>query len=178
MSYLTLRPEQMQQIQSHAERTYPEECCGLLLGKIERQTGTAQKQLMSVVELPNAWNEAVAAELQDAVAIDSSRHPSATARRDRYWIEPQDLLKTQRDARDQGLIIIGIYHSHPDHPAVPSEMDRVLAWAEYSYLIVSVEQGIVTAVGCWLLDRQHQFQAEEFRVEEGNRFPENLPLEP
>jgi proteasome lid subunit RPN8/RPN11 len=80
------------------------------------------------------------------------------------------MLKAQKDARDseallrsadRNLDIIGIYHSHPDHPAVPSEFDRAIAWSQYSYIIVSVQQGKACDLKSWSLDDDHQFQPEE-----------------
>jgi proteasome lid subunit RPN8/RPN11 len=165
MTTLNITLQQLQMIQKHAEQTYPEECCGILLGTINQQPNNQQKNgqktLVEIVPTANAWSEAVAAELQDSQLIQPSRHPAETARRDRYWIDPQDLLKAQQTGRDQGLQIIGIYHSHPDHPAVPSESDRILAWSSYSYLIVSVVQGKATETLCWCLNEQHQFEAEK-----------------
>lgn len=161
---LTLRPDQLQQIIAHAERTYPEECCGILLGTIhlgttDRQPDSSRKALVEAIETVNAWSEEASAALQ-ALSLSPSRHPPETARRDRYWIDPQDLLQAQKQARQQDLQIIGIYHSHPDHPAIPSETDRVLAWAEYSYLIVSVQQGKGMEARSWQLNSTQQFEEE------------------
>ncbi len=165
----SLTANQQQQILVHAESTYPEECCGILLGRIDRQSDPIHKTLVEVIPVANAWNEAVAADLQAADLISASRHSANAARRDRYWIDPQDLLQAQRQARSQNLQIIGIYHSHPDHPAVPSESDRRMAWAEYVYLIASVQQGKAESLLGWSLDEQHQFQSEEIQIREGDR---------
>jgi proteasome lid subunit RPN8/RPN11 len=78
----------------------------------------------------------------------------------RYWIKPATLLQAQKYARDRGWDIIGIYHSHPDHPALPSECDRQWAWPDYSYVIVSVTQAKADPIQSWVLDGQHQFQSE------------------
>lgn len=75
------------------------------------------------------------------------------------------MLKVQKEARDRQLDIIGIYHSHPDHPAIPSEFDRLCGWQAYSYIIVSVLQGKARDVLSWSLDDNHQFQPEEIVVE-------------
>lgn len=152
---LQLSLDSLQQISTHAERTYPEECCGLLLGRVEAD---GRKRLSEVWETPNAWS----AETAEAVAFRVP--PGAASTRDRYWIDPQDLLKAQRYARDHQLNVIGIYHSHPDQAAVPSECDRLLAWARYAYVIVSVRQGKVQDLRCWSLDETHQFQPEEISV--------------
>jgi proteasome lid subunit RPN8/RPN11 len=177
-----LSPRQRQQIIRHAERTYPEECCGILLGTIDRQTNC--KTLTESLETQNAWNESVIAALSDLAEVMPSRRQEAASRRDRYWIDPQDLLKAQKSGRDRGLQVIGIYHSHPDHPAIPSECDRLLAWAEYTYVIVSVSQRSVlqsklesqsksqistphhgeTDFQCWTLNEQHQFLPETIAI--------------
>jgi proteasome lid subunit RPN8/RPN11 len=155
---LHLSPDHVKAIATHAERTYPEECCGLLLGKLTRQNQQESRTLVEVLETQNAWSEETAAEMQDIVNQSAALGTTKTSR---YWIDPQDLLNGQRYARDRQLDIIGIYHSHPNHSAVPSECDRTLAWSHYSYMIVSVQQGEAQDVRCWSLDDQHQFQAED-----------------
>ncbi|WP_346292580.1 M67 family metallopeptidase [Sphaerothrix gracilis] len=163
---LTLLPEQLDHIRHHAERTYPEECCGLLLGHVHLGE-TSRRQGVEVIPLENTWDAEVEADLATV------SHPSqALDRRRRYWIDPRDLLTAQRQARDRGLNIIGIYHSHPDHPAEPSECDRQLAWAEYSYVIVSVCQERSQDLQSWSLDDRHQFQPEAIEIAAA------LPLSP
>ncbi len=148
-----------QQITRHAERAYPEECCGILLGTIDRQAN--QTQLVEILETENVWSEAAIAALAiDFPEIAVSQRQDDPSRRDRYWIDPQALLEAQKTGRDRGLQVIGIYHSHPDHPAIPSECDRQLAWAEYVYVIVSVSQAEAIDFQCWRLDEQRQFLSE------------------
>jgi proteasome lid subunit RPN8/RPN11 len=151
---LCLSTAQLQQIYDHAQRSYPEECCGMLLGNIQAD-GT--QVLLEVWETRNAWS----AEAAEAIAalLPASADDSSTG--DRYWIDPQELLKVQRYGRDRQLAVIGIYHSHPDHPAVPSECDRVMAWSGYCYGIVSVQQGRAIDWKAWRLDEQQQFQPED-----------------
>jgi proteasome lid subunit RPN8/RPN11 len=179
---LILSTTSLQTILTHAEQTYPEECCGILLGQIcaePPQKTLPQKTLIEVIATQNAWDETVALELQHSdLQIAPSPYSSGQdqapdqvpgqapdqARRDRYWIDPRDLLNAQKTARSRSLQIIGIYHSHPDHPAVPSETDRVLAWATYSYLIVSVQQGKAVETLSWQLDSEHQFGAEAIEI--------------
>ncbi len=110
--------------------------------------------------MPNVWNANAANALNDTAALTKTR---------RYSIAPEDMLAGMREARRRSLDIIGIYHSHPDHPAIPSECDRALAWSQYSYLIVSVEQG--TAIDCrsWALNDQHQFEPEMIQIAEAAR---------
>lgn len=159
---LILAPDNLRAIRAHAEQAYPEECCGLLVGQSAATSKSGERQVVSCVPAENTWNAAAVA------AVGSlSRAPeleAAQTKDSRYWIDPQLMVRVQRDARAQNLDIIGVYHSHPDHAAVPSECDRTLAWQEYSYIIVSVTQGKATDVRSWHLDDQHQFQAEVMRM--------------
>ena len=140
-------------MQSHAESTYPEECCGLLLGKLSSDT----KILIDVLPTENSWDTEAADAFQ---SVEGSAELESSKRR-RFSIAPEVMLKAQKDARDRNLNIIGIYHSHTDHPAIPSEFDRAIAWQQYSYVIVSVQQGKAIDLKSWSLDDEHQFQPEE-----------------
>jgi len=157
---LTLTPAQLQIMQADAEQAYPHEGCGLLLGRFNSGSdNTASRHTLYQVKLlVNAWQPDVAQSL-----TDRSGDEALTASR-RYWIDPQDMLSAQKEARAQGLSIIGVYHSHPDHPAIPSECDRTLAWSDYAYIIVSVHNGLAVDVKCWQLNDQHQFQAKSMIV--------------
>jgi len=146
---LKLHPPHLQTIRAHAESTYPDECCGIMLG----QLGDDGKTLVEVWATENAWS----AETTGAYPDDEL----VTTRTRRYAIAPAVLLQAQRYARDRHLDIIGIYHSHPDHPAIPSEFDRVCAWHQYSYIIVSVQQGKACDLNSWNLDDDNRFQPEE-----------------
>lgn len=134
-------------MRSQAEHAYPNECCGLLLGTVSSHTNVAQ----AVWATTNDWSEAVATTLEEDTALTQTR---------RYWVSPQAMLAAMRDARRRNLDIIGVYHSHPDHPAHPSECDRRLAWPQYSYLIFSVQQGVVDRFLSWRLNDNHQFEPE------------------
>ncbi|MBD2327554.1 M67 family metallopeptidase [Alkalinema sp. FACHB-956] len=137
------------QLTDWLEQAYPQEGCGLLLGK-------RQQDCTIVVELyptENGWNAAVA-ELIGA----------GTGKTDRYWIDSAVMFQAMKKARSRQLEIVGVYHSHPDHPAIPSECDRRLAWADYSYVIASVSQGNVTDLQCWKLNGQHQFEPEVIQI--------------
>jgi proteasome lid subunit RPN8/RPN11 len=102
--------------------------------------------------------------LSETEALMVVTKPGERSQRDRYWIDPQLLLKAQRYCSDRGLSIIGVYHSHPDYPATPSECDRALAWPEYSYLIISVQQGVAHESRSWCLDADHQFVSEALLI--------------
>lgn len=143
---LIISTEQMAQIRSHAEETYPEECCGLLIG-----TGEGEKKIViEVCKAENNWGDSSTATFSE---IRGSK-------RNRFSIDPKVLLKAQKESRESNLTIIGIYHSHPDAPAIPSEFDHQIAWSDYSYLIVSVSGGSAVKVRSWTLNGEHQFQPE------------------
>lgn len=142
--------EHLQAIRADAEHRYPQECCGLLLGNLQTDS-TVSRTVVELWSTPNNWN-AAAAELTES-PLDST-----SARR--YWIDPKDILEAQCYARNHQFDIIGVYHSHPDHSAMPSECDRVLAWSGYSYIIVSVLRGSAQDLLSWSLDDHHQFQPE------------------
>lgn len=153
---LIFRPEQIQVLKAHAEQTYPEECCGLLLGTSDITNDLAQVQEVRPVD--NTWTEVV-----NPFAA-SDRATNDVSKRNRFWIDPQILLIAQRECRDRGWNVLGIYHSHPDHPAVPSERDQQLAWSGYSYPILSVTAQQVTEVQSWRLSDQGQFVAETIQT--------------
>jgi len=156
---------------AHAERVYPEECCGLMLGETNRSAdGTLIKSVAELVALENKWtpsnlppesSESSATQHADP-NTDKSTEPYTKRRR--YTIDPRDMLRVQKQARDMALSIIGIYHSHPDHVAVPSECDRAQAWPDYAYTIVSVRKGVAADVQNWALDFEHQFQSEAMQI--------------
>ncbi|MBD0385612.1 MAG: M67 family metallopeptidase [Nostoc sp. C3-bin3] len=145
---IRLSQEHLQTIRIHAESTYPDECCGIIMGYLASEG----KIVVEVIPTENAWNTEAAAEFLGEHTAESKRR--------QYAIAPQVMLKTQREARDRSFNIIGIFHSHPDHPAIPSECDRLYAWQGYSYIIVSVQNGKAGELQSWSLDDHHQFQAE------------------
>lgn len=154
MEKLTLSQQQFQAMITHAEQTYPHECCGLMMGKINKN---GDKQLVEIIPTQNAWN----AETSQNFEVIETLQKTVMTTEHYFTISPQEMLKAQKEGRDRNLVIIGIYHSHPDHPAIPSEFDRVYAWSDYSYVIISVEKGKATDLQNWSLDDEHQFQPEE-----------------
>ena len=143
---IKLLSEHLQTICTHAESTYPDECCGIILGYLASEG----KTVVEIIPTANAWSTEAANFTGENV--DDERR--------RYAIAPEVMIQVQRKARDSSLNIIGIYHSHPDHPAVPSECDRLYAWQEYSYIIVSVQNAKAAELKSWSLDNNHQFQPE------------------
>ncbi|PZU99495.1 MAG: metal-dependent protease of the PAD1/JAB1 superfamily [Leptolyngbya sp.] len=147
-----------------ASATYPSEACGLLVGRREPSPGSDDRTVVEVVALNNAWEPSLLeyTDSQAGLGEDPSAREHSVG--DRYWIDPADMLAVQRSARERGLEIIGVYHSHPDHPAVPSECDRILAWPVYSYVIISVMAGQVADLKSWRLNDQHQFEPEPVKM--------------
>jgi proteasome lid subunit RPN8/RPN11 len=103
-----------------AEKSYPNECCGLLLG-----TSHYIKEIRPV------------------------ENSSSDSQRRRYLIKPKDLMDADHYGLGLAMDLIGVYHSHPDHPARPSAFDRETAVPQYLYLIVNVTQGRAGDVTCW-----------------------------
>ncbi len=127
----------LDRIREHGRSAYPHECCGLLLGQ-------ANGEGKSVLDLRPVAN-----------AREDSRH-------NRYLISPRDLLEAEREARRLGLDVIGVYHTHPDHPACPSEFDRENAFPWYSYIILSVAAGHPADLASWTLrEDRSTFDREE-----------------
>lgn len=138
MNRFVISPRHLQAIGHHASVSYPEECCGVLIG--HAGTGTSPTIVERILSVGN--------ERED------SRH-------NRYVIRPETILAAQKEARALGLDIVGYYHSHPDHPARPSEFDREHAWPGLSYLIVAVERGRVVEARSWrLTDDRESFDEE------------------
>ena len=131
-------------IRRHAERDYPEESCGVLLGRTEGDTRV-------VVETR---------------ACTNARAGEGTY--DRYAIAPRELIAAQREARERGLAIIGFYHSHPDHPAQPSATDIAEAhWPACVYVIVSVDAGSSKELAAYLLkgeEEERRFATESIAI--------------
>jgi len=103
------------EIKKHGAADYPFECCGILIGILEEDKSKTVKEILPV---SNSRDE-------------KDKH-------NRFLITPDELLKGELAARRKKFDVIGFYHSHPDHPAAPSEFDRDNAWPVYSYIIVSV----------------------------------------
>jgi proteasome lid subunit RPN8/RPN11 len=133
-------------IRAHGEQTYPHECCGALLGRASE----------------SGWS------IEASVKAGNTRTDSA---HNRYQIAPVELVKIEREARQQGLSIGGFYHSHPDHPAQWSQTDFAEAhWLGCSYVITAVAQGSATVTNSFLLagttEEDKQFEQESIEVNE------------
>jgi proteasome lid subunit RPN8/RPN11 len=141
---IALGDEWEQAIRAEGEKAYPNECCGILLGALDEAagSGTVMRNAEGIIPIENSREEA------------EQYH--------RFEIQPEDLMRAELAARKAGRDVLGFYHSHPDHPAEPSDFDREHALPYYSYLIVSVEKGRAANVRSWELtpDRE-QFLEEE-----------------
>jgi proteasome lid subunit RPN8/RPN11 len=136
---ILLNEQHLAQIREHGERDYPFECCGLLIGRFESD---GRK---TVVE---------------AHAISNSREESA--KRNRFLIRPEELMRGEKYAREKGLDVVGFYHSHPDDRAVPSRYDLDHAWPVYSYIIVAVGKSRADELRSWEMDSDRsRFNEEE-----------------
>jgi proteasome lid subunit RPN8/RPN11 len=152
---LILTSHQLQTLHAHAEQQYPEECCGLLLGRsLTDKSEESGVQVEAICPAENVWEEQATLE-DETERLNGKTH--------RYRIAPDFFLRSQTYARGNGWDIIGIYHSHPDQAAIPSEWDRQWAWPEYSYVILSVLQGVVKDVQSWTLDDKSEFHPQKLQ---------------
>jgi proteasome lid subunit RPN8/RPN11 len=119
---LQLQPGVPDAIRRHGTETYPDECCGALLGRDGVVSGT--------YALPNTTEEGP---------------------RRRFLVRPDDYRQAEQRARQEGGDLLGFYHSHPDHPARPSQYDLDHAWPFFSYIIVSVQKGEPQDMTSWRL---------------------------
>jgi len=134
---LVIPKEILKAIHQHGEEAYPEEGAGLMLGKADG----AAKRVEKILPLTNTRED--------------------EARRNRYLLNPQDYLRGEQEAARLGLDVLGVFHSHPDHPNRPSEFDREWAMPWFSYLITSVLQGKAVESCSWLLAEDRSAFSEE-----------------
>jgi proteasome lid subunit RPN8/RPN11 len=133
----------LDEIRAHGVRDYPYECCGLLLGQY-----AAEGKIVS-----------------ETYPISNAREESA--KRNRFLIEPVELMRGERYAREHDLEVVGFYHSHPDSPAVPSQYDLEHAWPTYSYIIVSTSPGQASDLFSWEQEPDRsRFNREELKIQE------------
>ena len=123
---ISFAPALLDRIEKLAVKGYPHETCGLLIGYV-RAGRTSVEQ------------------------VTGARNLRVKRSRDRYLLDPDDFLRAERRASELGLDVVGVWHSHPDHPPVPSQIDLEAAWPGYSYLVVSVAEGGVVSLASWRL---------------------------
>jgi len=141
---IELTREIAQQINQEGEHSYPNECCGALFGHFST---TGDARVTAIFPIVNARES------------EEQYH--------RFVITADDSLRAERAALAQGVDVVGFYHSHPDHPAIPSEYDREHALPFYAYIIVAVAQGQAGALTSWRLtqDRQRFLQEDVQTIE-------------
>ena len=144
---LKISAELAGKIREHGAEMYPHECCGALLG---RDTEVADRRVYREIH---------------------ALHPLVNRRDDspqnRFSVTSADVREAEKDARERGLEVVGWYHSHPDHPARPSQYDRDHAWPWYSYIIVSVANKIPEEMTSWrLADDRTDFECEEIGLQQ------------
>jgi proteasome lid subunit RPN8/RPN11 len=127
----------LQQIHIHGEQSYPEEGAGFLLGSLQGE----MKSVQSILPLMNSREDA--------------------ARHNRYLLTAEDYLKGEQEAMHRGVDVLGVFHSHPDHPNQPSEFDREWAMPWFSYIITSVQAGKAAGSRSWLLQEDRSKFIEE-----------------
>jgi proteasome lid subunit RPN8/RPN11 len=137
--------EVAEKIRAHGSQTYPNECCGALLGRDGGGDGSESRPR----------------EIFDLFAMVNRREDSPG---NRFLVTAEDVLEAEKAAAARGLDVIGWYHSHPDHAARPSEYDREHAWPWYSYVIVSVRGGVAGEMTSWRL-RENREEFFEERME-------------
>jgi proteasome lid subunit RPN8/RPN11 len=129
---------------SHASAIYPEECCGLLLGTFDEESKNKR-----VVESKRMGN----------VFVKEERYH-------RYTIDSKEFMATESEAESRGMEIVGIYHSHPNAPAKPSQFDMNHAWPSLSYIVIEVRDSKPVDTKSWLLmDDRSEFVLEEMKIE-------------
>jgi len=141
---LTIRQSELDALRRHGEETYPHECCGVMLGRMDGD------------------ERVVEAVLRAGNTREDSPH-------NRYNIDPRELVRIQRESRERGLDIVGFYHSHPDCPARWSQTDLAEAhWVGCSYVITSVEKGQAAVTNSFALEGSGEddkgFIDEQIRV--------------
>lgn len=144
---LKLSPTVYEAIKAHGAASYPDEGCGLLLG----ETTGAHRLAVAIFPVPNTW-------------------PEEAEKPRRFLISGVDMLRAEMAAIDQGLDVIGVFHSHPDCPPVASPRDLAwAAWSGYSYLITQVDAGTPTLSRSWqLLPDRSGFTEEEIVLQQGS----------
>lgn len=142
MTELIFTAEQVAQIEREGVEAYPNECCGAILGKDVAKGDKTQRIVHRLEPLKNSFE------------AEEQFH--------RFSLSPKDLMRVEKQASDEKMSVLGFYHSHPDHPARPSEYDRTHGWPFYSYVIIAITKGKPADLTSWQLDDvTEQFRSEE-----------------
>jgi proteasome lid subunit RPN8/RPN11 len=132
---LIIEQKPLDEMYNDALQSFPDECCGFFFGKEVGEERTVTK----------------------IVVVNNSKEGD---KRRRFEIAPRDYLNAERFADENDLQFLGVYHSHPNHPAIPSEHDRVAAQPYFSYIIISVKENEIAGIRSWQLNDNFQFEEE------------------
>ena len=132
---LNISEEALKVMQQHAQEAYPYECCGFFYGE---ENGNRR--------------------IDEARPVTNSKEGD---QRRRFEVSPRDYMQAERYADESGKTLLGVYHSHPDHPARPSEHDLKQAVPYFSYIILSVQKGKVADITSWQLNNTNKEFEEE-----------------
>jgi len=135
-SMLVIEQKPLDEMYQDALQSFPDECCGFFFGK----------------ELED---ERI---VTNVLVVNNSKEGD---KRRRFEISPKDYLNAERFADENELQLLGVYHSHPNHPAIPSEHDRVAAQPYFSYIIISVKENEIADIRSWQLNDNFQFEEEK-----------------
>ena len=139
---LIISQKLIDEIKKQGEKGYPYEICGFLIGKMDYQTDT--REALEVYQVENQNKERA---------------------NDRFEIDPKDYLKVENYADSKSLQIVGIYHTHPDHPDRPSQTDLMFAQPDLSYIIMSIENGKYKSFRSWILNLdENKFKEEKVKI--------------
>ena len=159
---IRLSETQKRAIGAHGAEAFPRECVGVLLGDVENDV----KIVREVRRFANTF--APDADFERSIldgAEQQTAEVSEVGQERRYLVAPDDMFRLMQEERRTKVKVLGFYHSHPNHPARPSEYDRVWASPWYSYLIVSVQNGVPADLTAWVLrDDQDAFSEEHIET--------------
>lgn len=128
-----------EELKKDAFNSFPDECCGFILGKENGE-------------------ERVIGEI---IVVKNTKEGD---KRRRFEISPLDYLKAEQYAEEKKLTLLGVYHSHPNHPSIPSEHDRIVAQPYFSYVILAVKENELVSIQSWILNDEFQFEEEKVLV--------------
>ena len=141
---IRIPPSVLREIYDHTEASYPNECCGVMIGTTDKDKN------------------------HSVHAFRKCKNLNQERARDRYLMDPLDYLRAWREFEKGPWDIIGVYHSHPDHPSRPSQTDTDQALQGYSYVIISVQKGTVASAQSWVLNESEKKFYEEPLLTEGD----------
>jgi len=132
---LVIEQKSLDEMYADALRSFPDECCGFFFGN-----EIGEERIVTNI-----------------LTVDNSKEGD---KRRRFEIAPKDYLDAERFADENELQLLGVYHSHPNHPAVPSEHDRIAAQPYFSYIIISVKENEIADIRSWQLNENFMFEEE------------------